>query len=127
MPQKTRIRLIAGVLLALLGTEAIILAPWAFEMAFLVDLFGAGFFDVFVLGVILLWFSQAVAFVKSLWTHFLAFVQMKSPTDRLAVAWDCDFVLYVLHKAERKARHTLLWGATLGSFAAIVVMLIRKQ
>jgi len=43
LPQKTRIRLIAGIFLILAGTEAVVLAPQIFEMAFLIDALGFTF------------------------------------------------------------------------------------
>lgn len=126
LPRKTRIRLIAGVLLALLGTEAILLAPWAFEMAFLIDLFGAGFFDVFVLGFVLLWYSQAVAFVRALWIRISGVFRMMSPSGRLAGAWDWDRAVLLFVEVERRTNRLLVWSATVGSCAALAFMLIRK-
>lgn len=126
LPQKTRIGYIAGVLLALLGMEAIFLAPWAFEIAFLIDLFGAGFFDVFVIGYLLLGYSQAKAFVKTLWSFFSKVVRAILPNGRLSIAWDWDRAVLLYCEVERRTNRILVWSATVGSCAVLVVMLIRK-
>ena len=43
LPQKTRVHLIASVLLVFAGTEIFILAPYFYEIAVMIDVFGSAF------------------------------------------------------------------------------------
>lgn len=54
----------------LLGTEAIALAPGAYEMALRINLSGAGFFDTVIPGFLLLTYSQLVAALKAFWSRW---------------------------------------------------------
>src|SRR5687768_550920 len=43
LPKKTRVQVIASVLLVFAGTEILVLAPYVFEIAAMIDLFGLAF------------------------------------------------------------------------------------
>ncbi|MBC7366945.1 MAG: hypothetical protein H7343_09075 [Undibacterium sp.] len=109
-----------------LGTEATMLAPWAFDVAFLVDLFGAGFFKIFVLGHVILTYSQAVIFVKNIWHRFVAMTCLKSPRNRFQMPKNVDAFFYSFYEAGERIRHILVQSATLGSCVFAVALLIRQ-
>jgi len=121
LPQTTRIRLIAGVLLVLFFTEAFVFAPWAFDVATLIDLLGVGFFDAFLLAPFILYASQTVTFLKSLWTRAATFPSLVAFTLRSSLALDRHVVLFHVRAFGWRGLQVLVWTVTVASSTACVV------